>query len=522
MSDRQQNFQEQRDRIIKRGLEALRAGDFQTAGQIAETAVAREPNDLSGLALLCNIHMELQNYGTALALARMALQVAHAAGCVGVEHWYNVYHACRKTWQKGPALEALDKAAALAQPTDADIPLGYSSFWITYGDPVKAAEYAQRAVDLDSKMPQAHTNLGQALLSLDRWEEAWPHMEHRKALKRWTRPVDPFPAWTGQKVDTLIVHCEQGLGDELQYLSLLHRIADKADRIVVECAERLVPLLRRSLGCDVYGSLEECAANGVFDPKLLAERGNPPPLLLDDSRPYVVACATLPLYTNATRENCADNAYLLVDPARAIFWRARLTQLAAGRPIIAVAWRGGTYENHELLRNPPAEMFASLSPQRYCLVSVQYGRDDAEKALHARYAAKLGMHVFQQAIDDIDEQAALIKACDKLVTVAQTAMHIGGAVGADTLALIGQYPKWDCGQAGDAVPWWKSVKAIRQRGDDWSDVFDRLRAELGEKPSAAKMERFGSVLSGPGTTVDLTHIDIGGADASPTDLRAAE
>jgi Tfp pilus assembly protein PilF len=484
--------------MIDRGIAALKAGDFQTAGQIAETAIARDPNDLAGLALLGKLHLDLRNYGTALTVCRMALQVAQAAGCITAEQWYNVSVACRKTWQKAPALEALDNAAALCGPDDPDIPLAYSSYWLTYGDPAKAEWYARRAVELDPESAMGHTNLGMALLCLDRWDEAWPHLERRKALARWTRPADRFPQWDGQKVGTLIVHGEQGLGDEIQHYSLLSRIADRADRIVVECAERLVPLLRRSLGCEVYGSLAEAERNGSLEGA------------------HIVAVASLPLHAGATRENCADNAYLLPDPLRAIHWRARLAGLAGDRPIIGVAWRGGTYENHEVLRNPPRELFKRLSPERYCLVSVQY-TDGA-----ASQAAEMGMLHFQQAIDDLDEQAALIKACDKLVTVAQTAMHIGGALGTETLALIGQYPKWDCGQSGESVPWWKSVKAIRQRDDDWDGVFDRLLRELGEQPSARKVERFGSVLGAP-TTVDLSEINIlGGSDAAAPAIRAAQ
>jgi hypothetical protein len=163
-------------------------------------------------------------------------------------------------------------------------------------------------------------------------------------------------------------------------------------------------------------------------------------------------------------------------------------------------------------------MFTRLNPEKYCLVSVQY-TEGAE-----RLAAKMGMLHFPQAVKDLDEQAALLAACDCLVTVAQTAMHIAGGLGVPTFALINQYPKWDCGREGPSVPWWKSVTAIRQIGDDWTSVFDKLLIELGEEPVTVtdKALRFGALTAGPSSTIDLSHINIGAPDAPQTDLRAAE
>jgi hypothetical protein len=46
--------------------------------------------------------------------------------------------------------------------------------------------------------------------------------------------------------------------------------------------------------------------------------------------------------------------------------------------------------------------------------------------------------------------AALLAACDCLITVAQTAMHIAGGLNVPPMGLINQYPKWDCGRSGAA------------------------------------------------------------------------
>jgi len=57
------------------------------------------------------------------------------------------------------------------------------------------------------------------------------------------------PEWNGSPLNnnqTLLIWREQGLGDELMFLSVLSEICDICENIVVECDPRLIPILSRS------------------------------------------------------------------------------------------------------------------------------------------------------------------------------------------------------------------------------------------------------------------------------------
>ena len=81
---------------------------------------------------------------------------------------------------------------------------------------------------------------------------------------------------------------------------------------------------------------------------------------------------------------------------------------------------------------------------------------------------------------DLAEQAALFAAVDAVVTVQQTAVHVAGAVGAKTYAMIGSSPHWRYGLTADTLPWYGSVRLFRQKEDGWKPVIDSVLKALGK------------------------------------------
>jgi ADP-heptose:LPS heptosyltransferase len=113
--------------------------------------------------------------------------------------------------------------------------------------------------------------------------------------------------------------------------------------------------------------------------------------------------------------------------------------------------------------------------QEFCWVSVQY--------THGEVLNKTmpGTLHYQQAVDDLDEQAALLSALDLLVSVPQTAVHIAGAMAVPTIALVSSKPRWDFCSATDEMPWWESVRMIQQADQDWPQVFELLDGHLAKR-----------------------------------------
>ncbi len=101
------------------------------------------------------------------------------------------------------------------------------------------------AVRLKPEFAEAHANYGRTLLSLGELEKGWPEHEWRRRLPSLVYPK-PGAAWPGSDPfgHTMLLHGEGGLGNVIQWSRYAPIVANMGARVVVQCPERLVPLMR--------------------------------------------------------------------------------------------------------------------------------------------------------------------------------------------------------------------------------------------------------------------------------------
>jgi len=329
--------------------------------------------------------------------------------------------------------------------------------YINDGRPEEALKWADKALEIDPELPQAGNHRGLALLELGRFAEGWPAYEARKNLPQFDRRPYNCPEWDGSPVGTLAIHGEQGLGDEIMFLSLVPQIRERCQRVVIECNPRLVALISNSLGAKCYGKHAELAA---------AEQPD-----------AYIAMGSLPLHAWPP----TGRAYLRpTDAAMAA------EPHPGGRKRIGVSWFGGTIKTHSALRVMPLELWAPLLAFDAEYVSLQYG-DRADEA------AKLGLPHDPVGIADLDRLAARIKSCDLVISVCNTTVHMAGGLGVPCICLTPSKPAWRYGLTGPKMIWYESVQLIRQGSDEnWSSVVERAASAIadygilpGAEPQAA-------------------------------------
>jgi ADP-heptose:LPS heptosyltransferase len=67
-----------------------------------------------------------------------------------------------------------------------------------------------------------------------------------------------------------------------------------------------------------------------------------------------------------------------------------------------------------------------------------------------------------------------------VISVQTALVHLAGALGQKVWALIPAAPEWRYGAQGESMPWYASVRLMRQtRPNDWSDVIERVAAQIG-------------------------------------------
>lgn len=427
---------------VDAGLSALAAGDFRQGLEIFDQIGQRIPDDAQSLSGMAVSLSELGFTGAALGLLSYAVRIVPNSP----ELWANLGAAYRRAQQTKAARCALLKAYEL-RPDDPNTLVNLAGTYVNEGDPADGLEYAKRSVELDPKNDKAAQNLALILMELGRWAEAWPHWRRRVQGQGHQPRTYPGFCWRGETVDTLVIHGEQGLGDEVMFLAYADEawLRPLARRLVIEVAPRLQSMVARSFPwAEVIGKPED------FDGKGDAW----------------TSMADLPAIYNGAAP-VKRSGYLKADPVRVARWKAEL-----GEGAVLLASKGGTSRTHELNRNPPREAWAPLRAAGRRVFSIQYGPGGK------RQADEIGIPWLEAAANDLEEQLAAIAACAVLVSVPQTALHFGGAVGTRTLVAVSDKPAWRYGVAGP-MPWYQTVDLFRQaRGEDWAAVVKRIAGAL--------------------------------------------
>lgn len=369
------------------------------------------------------------------------------------------------------ASRALDRALAI-DPNDVGAWIARAKWDAARADTEQARQAFNTALQVDPGNPEAAGGLGQLELACGRFGAGWDLYESRKLTV--ARPVRSFgfPVWTGEPLagKVLLVHAEQGLGDNIMFASCLPDLLAEAAHVVVETPPALAGLFARSFaGASVIGR----------DPQELDRTWLQSLPAID----FETSIGSIPRWRRRNVEDFpVHQGYLQADLRRVAVWRDRLRDKSDG-PWLGLAWRGGLARSAGAQRSIPLKTlllaFAKL-PIQVNLVSLQYGQisDEIEAAI-----AESGVHLsyFPEVMVDQDEAAALTVATDMVVSVCQTQAHLSGALAKRGCVLVPSNPSWRYGLTGDGMPWYPALVLLRQqRLGEWQPVLDQLSSVLSQ------------------------------------------
>jgi len=363
----------------------------------------------------------------------------------------------------------LERALAL-DPSNLDSRCNYTMVLAHRGEHERALALADEILALRPELDEARLNRALVHLKLGQYEAGWTDYEARKRVRsNFIARKLPWPEWQGEPLagKTILVHGEQGLGDEIMFASCFPEVIARAERCVIECAPALQPLFARSFPqASVFAGKQ-----GTDRPDWIAHA---PQIDIQ------LSAGSLPLHLRRSPEAFPmHRGYLMPASDRVAHWRARLAALGAG-PKVGISWRGGLASTRRNLRSIDlAEWAPLLQTPGARFVSLQYG--DTRQELDQLAAAHgVGLTSWREAIDDMDESAALVGALDLVISVCTTVIHLAGAVGRPVWILVPTVPEWRYQAVGTAMPWYPSATLVRQQSaGDWrpqlAEIADRLR-----------------------------------------------
>jgi ADP-heptose:LPS heptosyltransferase len=113
-------------------------------------------------------------------------------------------------------------------------------------------------------------------------------------------------------------------------------------------------------------------------------------------------------------------------------------------------------------------------------VSLQYGytREEVEK-LSKDHGIELNSIDDIDLYNDIDGLAALISACDIVISIDNLTVHLAGALGVDTKVLLPMVPDVRWGKAGSDSYWYDHLTLYRQdKKGAWEKPVEDLIADI--------------------------------------------
>ncbi len=327
----------------------------------------------------------------------------------------------------------------------------------------------KKALELQPDHVGANWEMALALLLMGEFTRGW--IQYAWRLKRKEHAQRPFtqPLWEGHSLDgmTILIHGEQGVGDEITFASCFAEMIERAARVIIECDPRLQPLFQRSFPDAI------CVGRPQDGDVTWAQQFAP----VD----FQVHAGSLPRFLRPDLNSFpVQQQYLLPGPKQREEWQQRLAALGAGLKI-GISWQGGVTASARNKRSTTLDQWAELFGMTGIhLINLQYGDCVAEIAT-AQERFGVTIHDWPDAdpLTDLDNFAAQVSALDLVISIDNSTVHMAGALGVPTWVLQPYVPEWRWLLHRTDSPWYGSVRQFRQTSlANWESVFRTVSEAL--------------------------------------------
>lgn len=361
------------------------------------------------------------------------------------------------------ALPVLDKGIAL-NPNDGFPRYNRGIVLLRLNRTAEAIETFDRAIAINPNDADAHYNRGMGRLLLGDFTGGFEDYEYRLLTSENQVINLGLPAdkkWTGAEPlegRTILVHCEQGLGDDIQFLRFLPQLAALNPAKIVLITHNAIRPLLTALPENVTVLPSGAPLEGQYD--------------------CWVPLMSLPQRLGTTEASIPPPMFLDIEPGRIEAWR---TGIAPSRVTlnVGVCWAGNWLHKNDAHRSIALSTFGKLfEAEGVNFVSLQQMRPD-ETELFAKLKEE---HPNLRAMffNNFRDTAAAMLSLDMVISVDTAVAHLSATLGVPTKILVPAFSTdWRWMRGREDSPWYPAAKLYRQpKAGDWASVIARLRNEL--------------------------------------------
>jgi hypothetical protein len=248
----------------------------------------------------------------------------------------------------------------------------------------------------------------------------------------------PVPQLSDVRGKTVLLRCENGLGDSIQFIRYARLLKPLVSRILVHVQPRLLPVVSAIPEVDWAFAWGDRWPKGRYD--------------------YEINVMHLPhMFRTTVATVPSEVPYLAVDAGLAAAYRAEIRQ--SGRFHVGLQVSCGDTDMNRAL--PRERVFAAIG-----------GTPGVEAVDLERYGAT----------PDVTHTGAAIMALDLVITPDTMVAHLAGALGRPVWVLLPRRADWRWMSGRRDSPWYPTMRLFRQ--DDsrgWGPVLEQVVAELGKE-----------------------------------------
>jgi tetratricopeptide (TPR) repeat protein len=344
----------------------------------------------------------------------------------------------------------------------------------------KAAKCYLRAIKKDKDNKDPYFNLGVLYIRCGKYKKGW-FLREKKRIKDIFIQKHIDKLWDGKKINgNLLVWREQGIGDEILFLSQIYSLKNFAKKIFLEVDIRLIDLFKNFLVKNNINNIE------LLDQKITVDYKTK--IHIEDVDKHI-SIGSLGCYLRNTKSEFLVNKfpYLIPNQKDQLFIKNRINN--SNKLKVGISWKTGNLK--EKHRNIPLTFLKKIFDLKFCdFFNLQFSDyNDDINFFRSNYNANINNFDFIDYKNDINLVSALISELDLVITVQNAVAHLSCALGKETFVMLSFWPRFNWGMEQKKTDWYPTATIYSQKNDEevsWKKVVDEVVLDILKKNATPK------------------------------------
>lgn len=326
----------------------------------------------------------------------------------------------------------------------------------------KSISCLKKALEINPNLHSAHVDLACAYYLKGNYDKAWTHYQHRfehyDYLKSKINQFEKSKKWNGKKIKDgkkILFFCEQGIGDSINFIRFINDFKKAYPNVI---AKTIVP-------------------NSLYD--ILSKNFTDIIKNVED-HDYWCSVMDLPHFLKMNKTDIKNSYAPYIKPSKTCDYSSFSNLYKIG-----ICWAGNPqhpkdedrscYLSYfkEIYKIPKVKLFSlqkDLRPRVWPF---------SEKPIDLSYCQDIKMINMANYMESWDDTASIISGLDLVISVDTSVLHLSGALGKKTFAVIPYFPDWRWGLDSMETFWYPNMTIFRQKTqNDWCSVFDQVKNEI--------------------------------------------